>query len=447
MRPGLRVEEGEHERGLATETDIAPGEALVRMPFTSLMVVTNGIEDPCPFHPEWGNETWWKVCAPAPHSRLASWLLQERDYGERSPWHAYVSTLPWDVDSVMFWNEEELAQLQNQEVLRRIRDQKEAVDLEYSGFARAHSADGLAASKITLEDWKRAIHMVTSRSFGAGGAAFPKDGLTRRWMWPFLDMANHDGAMAYDAASQQVDESGVAMMASKPFKAGETVCISYGPIPNDACLTSFGFLPETENENDLLGLDVVLKVLARSMADPEVPTGLRRIGDEDLARAWELSRDICFQNPQAKTVLVERLGLSAAVCAIGTTGFTEGVAEVVRLACATSAELRGVDDELFAPLDPSTPLPLPLDVDGIGNAMAAVDSLRDPTVPDGPRRTLAMLLGICLSAGNQLAAVPHAGASVREDRLAVAAQYRKGKQALLRKLMGLLLQAWASTAP
>ncbi|KAF3775357.1 Fructose-bisphosphate aldolase-lysine N-methyltransferase [Nymphaea thermarum] len=100
VKPGF-VREG---LGLVAQKDIGRNEVVVEVPkrtWINLDTVAASVIGP--------------VCSGSnPWIRIALFILREMAVGEKSDWSPYIRILPKQMDSTIYWSEEELAELEGQ---------------------------------------------------------------------------------------------------------------------------------------------------------------------------------------------------------------------------------------------------------------------------------------------------------------------------------------------
>ncbi|CAL5866511.1 uncharacterized protein PFLUO_LOCUS720 [Penicillium psychrofluorescens] len=107
-------------------------------------------------------------------------------------------------------------------------------------------------------DWKTFSYhwlIINTRSFYWVGAEEdpPEDRNDAMALLPFADYFNHSDA----ACDVHFSEEGYVFRATKAYKAGEEVFISYGTHPNDFLLAEYGFFLD-ENSSDAIYLDDIV---------------------------------------------------------------------------------------------------------------------------------------------------------------------------------------------
>ncbi|MBA0854184.1 hypothetical protein Goshw_027212 [Gossypium schwendimanii] len=189
---------------------------------------------------------------------LATYLISEANLQKSSRWSNYISSLPRQPYSLLYWTRSELDRY-----------------LKASQI-RLRAIERIADITGTFEDLRRRI-------FSKHPHLFPKEVfnlVTFRWSFgillsrliylssmdgkvalvPWADMLNHscevETYLNYDKSSQAV-----VFTTDRAYQSGEQVFISYGKKSNAELLLSYGFVPkEGTNLNDSVELPLSLKI-------------------------------------------------------------------------------------------------------------------------------------------------------------------------------------------
>ncbi|ORX67135.1 SET domain-containing protein [Linderina pennispora] len=167
---------------------------------------------------------------------LTLWVYQQYSLGERSPWHAYISTLPQDFDSVpLFQLSGAFARKTGAD---RIVARSAAVCAGENCRPAPAAGGGLAVREI---DWRRFVWAwlaVSTRSINLGRKH--KDRLA---LAPFLDFLNHSET-AQVTVRYDEHRRVFAIRSLVGYRKGQEVFISYGPHDNRHMLVEYGFVLE-----------------------------------------------------------------------------------------------------------------------------------------------------------------------------------------------------------
>ncbi|WOH03103.1 hypothetical protein DCAR_0522495 [Daucus carota subsp. sativus] len=243
-----KVEVG--ERGLVALTNIRRGEKLLFVPPS--LFITADSEWSCP---EVGdilkreNVPDWPL--------LATYLISEASLKDSSRWINYISALPRQPYSLLYWTPSELDRyLEASQIRERAIERINGVTGTYNDLRRrifSKYPNLFPEAVYNMETFKWSFGILFSRLVRLPSM----DG--RVALVPWADMLNHscevETFLDYDRSSQ-----GVVFTTDRPYQPGEQVFISYGKKSNGDLLLSYGFVPrEGTNPTDSVELSFSLK--------------------------------------------------------------------------------------------------------------------------------------------------------------------------------------------
>ncbi|KIV89256.1 hypothetical protein PV10_08835 [Exophiala mesophila] len=222
---------------------------------------------------------------------------------EASPWYPYFQVLPTAFDSLMFWNDQELAQLQASAVIEKIgragaeESWKETiipVMLKHPElFPISGSSDGEKISTlISLAHMAGSLIMAYAfdidhdddddKSQPANQEdEFEEDDEDEpsKGMVPFADMLNADADRNNARLFQESDF--LIMKSTKPIKAGDQIFNDYGPLPRSDLLRMYGYVTENYSQYDVVEIsyDLLLEVANKNP------------GKDAASQAWQKRAD------------------------------------------------------------------------------------------------------------------------------------------------------------
>ncbi|KAK4845532.1 hypothetical protein QYF36_006203 [Acer negundo] len=212
------------ERGLVALKNIRKGEKLLFVP-PSLVITSDS---------QWGypeaGEVLKQYSVPD-WPLLAIYLISEASLQKSSRWSNYISVLPEQPYSLLYWTRAELDRY------------LEASQISERAIERITNVIG------TYSIWKRSNgHLVRLPSMGGRVA-----------LVPWADMLNHnckvETFLDYDKSTK-----GIVFTTDWQYQPGEQVFISYGRKSNGELLLSYGFVPrEGTNPSDSVELSLSLK--------------------------------------------------------------------------------------------------------------------------------------------------------------------------------------------
>ncbi|EFJ38659.1 hypothetical protein SELMODRAFT_402746 [Selaginella moellendorffii] len=222
-----------------------------------------------------------------PKTRLSLFLLSEKHKAQESQWAPYLRCLPQlgDIESTMFWKDEELAWLKHSPTYRETMEclkiiKSEFHVLEANVFPWCRDVLG----EVSLTDF---MH------------AYSTDQI------PFADFFNHDHNCQTRLSYDKEKDCAVAV-ADQDYKAGDEIFLSYGSTPNSILAVDYGFAVASNPHEQVevpMGVsltdplrDLKLQTLSRhnmstDLNDDGSPSGRKRFTfrDSDLAERGSMA--------------------------------------------------------------------------------------------------------------------------------------------------------------
>ncbi|KAL5581689.1 hypothetical protein UlMin_014131 [Ulmus minor] len=243
-----RVQVG--ERGLVASKNIRKGEKLLFVP-PSLFITADS---------EWSSPEAGKVLKKSSvpdWPLLATYLISEASLLKTSRWSNYISALPRQPYSLLYWTRAELDRyLEASQIRERAIERVTNVvgtynDLRLRIFSK--HPELFPEEVFNLETFKWSFGILFSRLVRLPSM----DG--KFALVPWADMLNHscevETFLDFDKSSQ-----GVVFTTDRPYQPGEQVFISYGKKSNGDLLLSYGFVPkEGTNPSDSVELLMSLR--------------------------------------------------------------------------------------------------------------------------------------------------------------------------------------------
>ncbi|XP_057431871.1 ribulose-1,5 bisphosphate carboxylase/oxygenase large subunit N-methyltransferase, chloroplastic [Lotus japonicus] len=238
------------ERGLVALKNVRKGEKLLFVP-PSLVITADS---------EWScleaGEVLKKNSVPD-WPLLATYLISEASLMKSSRWSNYISALPRQPYSLLYWSQEELDRyLEASPIRERAIERINNVigtynDLRLRIFSKY--TDLFPEEVFNMESFKWSFGILFSRMVRLPSM----DGKVA--LVPWADMLNHscdvETFLDYDKQSK-----GIVFTTDRPYQPGEQVFISYGKKSNGELLLSYGFVTrEGANPSDSVELSLSLK--------------------------------------------------------------------------------------------------------------------------------------------------------------------------------------------
>lgn len=220
-------------------------------------------------------------------------MLYEYQQAKDSKWAAYFDVLPADFDSLMYWTEAELKDLQGSAVVDKIGKagadetfQEQVLPLVYQNveafkaqnlsndqllvlchrmgstiMAYAFDLEKFSGAENSQEEWEE------DSEDGMGAAVLPKG------MVPLADMLNANADL--NNAKLFHEDDAVVMRSIKPIAAGEQIYNDYGSLPRADLLRRYGYVTDEYAKYDVveLGEDLISETAKEQL----------RLSDADLS--------------------------------------------------------------------------------------------------------------------------------------------------------------------
>ncbi|KAF2474185.1 SET domain-containing protein RMS1 [Lindgomyces ingoldianus] len=248
-------------RGVVALQDVQEEEFLFRIPRSLILSVEN-------------SDLPSKI--PSAFADLDPWLslilvmLYELEKGKESKWHAYFDILPKEFNTLMFWEPDELAQLQASAVVGKIG--KEEADkgfeerllpiiAEYKEVLGIDFPDNEANKAVMLKQMHKLASTIMAYAFDIeptdarkevdeeGYMSEEEDEALPKGMVPLADMLNADADR--NNARLFYEENSLSMKALKSIKAGEEIFNDYGPLPRSDLLRRYGYITDNYAKYDV----------------------------------------------------------------------------------------------------------------------------------------------------------------------------------------------------
>jgi SET domain-containing protein 6 len=209
-------------------------------------------------------------------------MMYEYINGDASNWAPYFSVLPTDFNTLMFWSEDELAELQASAVVNKIGKEganeafmeqllpviKEFADIFFAGDARAKQRAEEMRDERNLLLMHKMGSLIMAYAFDVepatprkdvdeeGFAEEEEDEALPKGMIPLADMLNADADR--NNARLFYEAKYLEMKAMKPIRAGEEIFNDYGPLPRSDLLRRYGYITNDYAQYDVVEINMDL---------------------------------------------------------------------------------------------------------------------------------------------------------------------------------------------
>lgn len=209
-------------------------------------------------------------------------MLYEYLNGDASNWAPYFSVLPTEFNTLMFWSEDELAELQASAVRNKIGKEgahdmfmelllpviKEFAGIFFAGDERAQQRAEEMRDERNVALMHNMASLIMAYAFDVepasprkdvdedGFAEEEEDEALPKGMIPLADMLNADADR--NNARLFYDNKYLDMKALKPIKAGEEIFNDYGPLPRSDLLRRYGYVTDNYAQYDVVEISMDL---------------------------------------------------------------------------------------------------------------------------------------------------------------------------------------------
>lgn len=245
-------------------------------------------------------------------------MLYEYFNNNASNWAPYFRVLPNDFNTLMFWSEDELAELQASAVVHKIGRQsadenfknelipviKEFAQLIFAGDERAQQRAAEMESEAGMLLMHKMGSLIMAYAFDVepaqsqkevdeeGYASEDEDEALPKGMVPMADMLNADADN--NNARLFYEEEFLSMKALKPIQAGEEIFNDYGPLPRSDLLRRYGYITDNYAQYDVVEIPFELVAQLASAANVYSEARLQYLDDNAFI---ETGYDICASEP------------------------------------------------------------------------------------------------------------------------------------------------------
>ncbi|KAJ6134212.1 hypothetical protein N7523_000534 [Penicillium sp. IBT 18751x] len=256
-------------RGVVARSNISEGEELFSIPRTLILAVQN---------------SQLKTLLPQDLEALGPWLslmlvmIYEYLQGNQSRWAPYFRVLPTRFDTLMFWSQAELAELQASAIVDKIGKQgaDDSILGSIAPIVRANpklfppinglsSYEGEAGTATLLELAHVMGSLIMAYAFDIekseddddepedendGYMTDDEDEQLSKGMVPLADLLNADADR--NNARLYQEEEALVMKAIKPIQEGEEIFNDYGEIPRADLLRRYGYVTDNYASFDVI---------------------------------------------------------------------------------------------------------------------------------------------------------------------------------------------------
>ncbi|KEF58217.1 SET domain-containing protein 6 [Exophiala aquamarina CBS 119918] len=267
-------------RSAVAQADIAEDEELFAIPRSLVLTTTTSSIPASLLEPLTEIGAW---------SPLIVTIIYEYLRREQSPWYPYFRVLPTTFDSLMFWNHQELTELQASAVVNKIGKSSAEeswktsiiplmlqhpdlfplppvtteVDKSNQLINLAHMAGSLIMAYAFDIDRDDTNSESDDEARGEDDWEEDDEAAPLKGMVPLADMLNADADRNNAKLYQEPDF--LVMKATKPISQGEQIFNDYGPLPRSDLLRMYGYITDNYAQYDVVEVsyDLFIEVAGR----------------------------------------------------------------------------------------------------------------------------------------------------------------------------------------
>ncbi|KAI1760192.1 SET domain-containing protein [Hypoxylon sp. FL1150] len=310
-------------RGIVATADIPEDTVLFTIPRTAIISTqtsdlpsripqvfeTTGLEDADNEADEDGSET---SGPPDNWASLILIMIYEYLQGGNSRWRPYLDVLPDQFETLMWWNDHELGELQASSIVSKIG--KDEADGMFRAKVlpvveeNAHIFYPDGSEKLSEDQLMTLAHRMGSTIMAYAfdlenddEEADPenddewvedKEGVLMMGMVPMADILNADAEFN---AHVNHGEDSLTVTTLRPIRAGDEILNYYGPLGNGELLRRYGYVTDRHARHDVteISWDLVVSVLKGTLSLDEETWGkaVNELDLEEIEDAFVIERD------------------------------------------------------------------------------------------------------------------------------------------------------------
>ncbi|KAI0599284.1 SET domain-containing protein [Biscogniauxia sp. FL1348] len=313
-------------RGIVTTADIPEDTVLFTIPRAAIistetsdlakripqLFATTGLEDDDNEADEDGSET-----SGPPDNWVSLILVMIYEYlqGDKSRWRPYFDVLPSQFETLMWWSDQELDQLQASSIVSRVGKEEAdgmfrtkvlpVVEQNASVFYPEEASQRLSEKQLmqlahrmgsTIMAYAFDLENEDDEDMDAENEdewMEDREGKMLMGMVPMADILNADAEFN---AHVNHGEDSLTVTSLRPIPAGQEILNYYGPLGNGELLRRYGYVTDRHSRYDVVELswDLILSVLKDSLRLNESIWGkaLNELDPEEVEDAFVIDRDL-----------------------------------------------------------------------------------------------------------------------------------------------------------
>ncbi|KAF3318027.1 hypothetical protein TWF173_008768 [Orbilia oligospora] len=214
-----------------------------------------------------------------------------------SQWRSYFDSMPTEFDTLMYWSQDELKELEGSAVLNKIgKEEAEAMYLEEIKTFVDANGDVFGGVDVSLEAFHKAGSwiMAFSSDFEKPGHTRDEDAMddddddeydsldTDKVLVPFGNLIQIDCNLAN--CEFLPSEGSVSLVSTRDISTGTALYSDPGPVPRSDLLRRVGRYPQSSTQHDVIEIDstLLISVAGKNLSDSTRDSRIERLVEEEL---------------------------------------------------------------------------------------------------------------------------------------------------------------------
>ncbi|KAF3083987.1 hypothetical protein TWF102_008791 [Orbilia oligospora] len=287
VHPSIQISRSPSGEQVISSTDNIPASTtLLNIPVSAIITTTNSslLER----IPSLAEKSQWTI--------LILTIMYEASKPD-SQWRSYFDSLPTEFDTLMYWSQDELKELEGSAVLNKIgKEEAETMYLEEIKTFVDANGDVFGGVDVSLEAFHKAGSwiMAFSSDFEKPGHTRDEDAMddddddeydsldTDKVLVPFGNLIQIDCNLAN--CEFLPSEGSVSLVSTRDISKGTALYSDPGPVPRSDLLRRVGRYPQSSTQHDVIEIDstLLISVAGKNLSDSTRDSRIERLVEEEL---------------------------------------------------------------------------------------------------------------------------------------------------------------------
>ncbi|KAF3193512.1 hypothetical protein TWF225_010250 [Orbilia oligospora] len=287
VHPSIQISRSPSGEQVISSTDNIPASTtLLNIPASAIITATNSslLER----IPSLAEKSQWTI--------LILTIMYEASKPD-SQWRSYFDSLPIEFDTLMYWSQDELKELEGSAVLNKIgKEEAETMYLEEIKTFVDANGDVFGGVDVSLEAFHKAGSwiMAFSSDFEKPGHTRDEDAMddddddeydsldTDKVLVPFGNLIQIDCNLAN--CEFLPSEGSVSLVSTRDISTGTALYSDPGPVPRSDLLRRVGRYPQSSTQHDVIEIDstLLISVAGKNLSDSTRDSRIERLVEEEL---------------------------------------------------------------------------------------------------------------------------------------------------------------------